>query len=64
MLMNNSIRVNVGKKSTGVLSILFLLEFGALLDTSTDTRQLSAVSFILPANFAHLKHININFNDE
>lgn len=65
MLMNNSItRVNVANKSTGVLPVSFLLKFGALLDTSADTRQLSTVSLLLPANLAHLMNLNTSFNLE
>lgn len=33
----------------------WLLEFGTLLDTSTNTRHLATVSFILPTNLTHLE---------
>lgn len=38
----------------------FLLEFGALLDTSADTRQLSAVPPVLQTNLAHLSDRSFN----
>lgn len=62
MLMNNCLtQVNVANKSTGKLPISFLLKFGALLDTSADTRQLSTVSLLLPANLTHLMNRNTRF---
>lgn len=64
LMINSMIWVNVANKASGLLPISFLLKFGALLDTSADTRQLSAVSLILPANLAHLMGINRSFNVE
>lgn len=67
MLKNISIIwVNVVNKSTRVLPSSFLLKFGALLDSSTDTRQLSAVSFILPADLTHLidKQVSIKLQKQ
>lgn len=37
------------------LWVRWLLEFGTFLDTSTNTRHLATVSFILPTNLAHLE---------
>lgn len=40
----------------------WLLKFDALLDASTNTGLLSAVSFILPTNLADLANMNNSLN--
>lgn len=54
-------------QSIGVFSLSWLhwlLQLDALLDTSTNTRHLSAVSFILPTNLTHLANMNNSLNTE